>query len=422
MKAITLIIASALLSIPCPAAAPFDGGARVLVGYQGWFRCPGDGSPVNQWIHWLGGPAGARHVNVDLFPDTRELAPADTCTLPGTAGEGVHVYSSFHPAVVEKHFEWMRDYGIDGALAQRFLSDLPLASAEHDRVLANVMRAAERTHRMFAVEYDLSGQAARDPLTQIEADWAHLENTLGIDRSPAYLRRRGRPVVGIWGLGFDDPSHLKDPEQARQLIRWLKDTAGVAVMGGVPSGWRSLSGDSVTDARWTAVYAELDIVQPWTVGRYGHCADVDVWQATHIRPDLERTRAAGQLYLPVIFPGFSWHNMRPASPENEIPRLGGRFLWRQAVEARASGAAAVKIAMFDEVDEGTAIYKIAATQREVPREGYWLTLDARRLRNALGWVSAGGASDRRAVSWPPGPDGATWTCFRQTSCRNRPGA
>lgn len=36
----------------------------------------------------------------------------------------------------------------------------------------------------------------------------------------------------------------------------------------------------------------------------------------------------------------------------------------------------LKIAMFDEVDEGTAISKAAARRNDAPDQGYWLTHDA----------------------------------------------
>ncbi len=34
------------------------------------------------------------------------------------------------------------------------------------------------------------------------------------------------------------------------------------------------------------------------------------------------------------------------------------------------------MAQFDEVDEGTAIFKVAKNNQELPAEGNWLTLDA----------------------------------------------
>jgi hypothetical protein len=36
----------------------------------------------------------------------------------------------------------------------------------------------------------------------------------------------------------------------------------------------------------------------------------------------------------------------------------------------------LKIAMFDEVNEGTAVLKVASKRTDAPEQGYWLTLDA----------------------------------------------
>ena len=41
-----------------------------------------------------------------------------------------------------------------------------------------------------------------------------------------------------------------------------------------------------------------------------------------------------------------------------------------------AGATVLKIAMFDEVDEGTAIFKAAPHRNQAPDQGFWLTLDA----------------------------------------------
>jgi hypothetical protein len=93
-------------------------------------------------------------------------------------------------------------------------------------------------------------------------------------------------------------------------------------------------------------------------------------------PDERLTEQNHQLYMPVIFPGFSWHNLNHESPENQIPRLRGEFMWKQAYNARTAGAPMLKIAMFDEVNEGTAIFKAVSQRDDAPKPGYWLTLDA----------------------------------------------
>src|SRR5260370_24061526 len=129
----------------------------------------------------------------------------------------------------------------------------------------------------------------------------------------------------------------------------------------------------------------MDVVQPWTVGRYKTAQQVDDWRKEVLEPDLAELRKNGQLYMPVIFPGFSWYNLNRNAPRNAIPRNRGEFLWRQAYNARAAGATVLKIAMFDEVNESTAMFKVAAHRKDAPAEGFWLTLDADRFDLPSDW-------------------------------------
>ena len=45
----------------------------------------------------------------------------------------------------------------------------------------------------------------------------------------------------------------------------------------------------------------------------------------------------------------------------------------------------LKIAMFDEVNEGTAIFKAVSQRVEAPKPGYWLTLDADDRKLPADW-------------------------------------
>jgi hypothetical protein len=94
------------------------------------------------------------------------------------------------------------------------------------------------------------------------------------------------------------------------------------------------------------------------VGRFGTIEDVKRFGQRNLAPDIAWCKEHRKDYLPVIFPGFSWHNMNANSKQNQIPRQGGKFLWAQAVEAKRAGATMLYQAMFDEVDEGTAIFKV----------------------------------------------------------------
>jgi hypothetical protein len=78
--------------------------------------------------------------------------------------------------------------------------------------------------------------------------------------------------------------------------------------------------------------------------------------------------------LPVIFPGFSWKNLN-AGPLNQIPRSGGRFWWRQLYNAQLSGCTMIYGAMFDEMDEGTAMLKMAPTAAQLPAQGTFVPLN-----------------------------------------------
>ncbi|HMD67815.1 MAG TPA: hypothetical protein VKF42_02985 [Chitinivibrionales bacterium] len=64
------------------------------------------------------------------------------------------------------------------------------------------------------------------------------------------------------------------------------------------------------------------------------------------------------------------------TPQNQIPRLGGTFYWEQAYNAISAGATMLYGAMFDEVDEGTAVLKACPKKSLAPSDGWWLTLDA----------------------------------------------
>ena len=120
----------------------------------------------------------------------------------------------------------------------------------------------------------------------------------------------------------------------------------------------------------------MDVVQPWNVGRYGTIEAVDQWKTEVLTVDVKKAAGNHQIYMPVVFPGFTWSNMKTNSRPNQIPRLKGEFLWRQAYNAKMAGARVLKIAMFDEVDEGTAILKAAPHRKDAPEQGFWLTLDA----------------------------------------------
>lgn len=331
---------------------------KVMCGYQGWFNTEGDGAGRG-FTHWTKRPGSptADNVKIDLWPDVSDLGAGErfATSFKHADGRTAEVFSSFKRPTVLRHFQWMRDYGIDGAFVQRFLTDLrdPRALRHSNTVLAHCREGANLTGRAYAVMYDLSGLGANRIQEAID-DWRALRTRMRITEDPAYLRHRGCPLVAVWGVGFND-GRAYTLEECRRFVEFLKQD-GCSVMLGVPTGWREQVRDSIKDPRLHDVIRLADVVSPWTVGRYRTPGAAEQHGEKTWKPDIAWCAGHKIDFLPVVFPGFSWHNMY-GKPLDEIPRLKGHFLWTQFVAAKRSGATMIYVAMFDEVDEGTAIFK-----------------------------------------------------------------
>jgi hypothetical protein len=367
-----------------------------VAGYQGWFACPGDGAVGVGWGHWLrggGDPKDPNSLAIDLWPDTSELDTDERCPtafhLP--SGAPAFLFSDQNPKTVARHFAWMKQYGIDGAAMQRFVTGLSHADLKRnlDVVLSNARAGAEANHRGFFVMYDISGMHGNAALQAIEQDWPHLTGDLHLTDSPAYIFDRGKPVVAVWGLGVK--GHDVSPEEAAGIIRYFR-TASVpaTVLGGVPASWRNLGSDgrypdSRAEPEWATVYRSLDVISPWSVGRFRDDNGADSYAIQRLIPDIAETRRLGIEYMPVVFPGFSWrHGAGRAtnSPLNLIPRRCGEFYQRQIDNAIKAGAQMLYTAMFDEINEGTAILKLAARPAQGPVGPDLVPLDADGCRSA----------------------------------------
>jgi hypothetical protein len=371
---------------------------KMLCGYQGWFTTPDDGAGRG-WRHYQArGRFRPGSCGIDLWPDVSELGDDEKHPTPFRHADGrvAQVFSSHNRKTVLRHFRWMEQYGIDGAFVQRFGVETrnPVDLSHVNAVLTHCREGANRHGRCYAVMYDLSGLPAGGVRHVVE-DWKLLVDRMRLGRDAkdaAYLRHGGRPVVAVWGVGFNDRRRysLAECEQLVDFLEHDKDYGGNTVVLGVPTGWRTLDADSVNDAALHRVLRKGDVISPWTVGRYRSPDGVADHARRRWRQDLAWCGKEKKDYLPVVFPGFSWHNQRPVAPLDEIPRLRGRFLWKQYVEAKAAGATMIYQAMFDEMDEGTAVFKCTndppvgasrfVTFEGLPSDHYlWLTGTGGRL-------------------------------------------
>ena len=173
-----------------------------------------------------------------------------------------------------------------------------------------------------------------------------------------------------------------------------REEAGCSLMLGVPAYWRTQDRDTINDPEFLKLIVEANVISPWNVGRY----DSPEAAARHAQKttaaDLAWCQERKLDYLPVAFPGFSWHNMSAsrgrAQKVDAIPLLGGKFLWSQVSGFHKAGAQSLYVAMFDELDEGTAIFKVRqdppagkslfVAEPDVPGDQYlWLTGQAGEL-------------------------------------------
>ena len=377
---------------------------KVMAGYQGWFACPGD-ELGRGWYHWgIGTRFDPDHCTIDLWPDVSELDEDELCPTDFRHADGsvAYVFSSQNFKTVRRHFQWMQEYGIDGAFVQRFGSEVTAGELQYEqftRVLHHSMRAANQHGRAYSLTYDLSGMRAGQ-VSRLKDDFNRLleeEIILGPD-DDAFLYHRGRPLISVWGIGFSD-DRLYTLEECAEFIHFLRNHPGpngdgFSIMLGVPTYWRTLERDALEDPYLHDVIRMADVVWPWSVGRYRTPEAAQELAHNVWAEDMAWCDEEGLDYLPVVFPGFSWHNLKPEFPLDLIPRLGGRFLWSQYVALAEIGSTMAYAAMFDEVDEATAIFKCTndppvngsfIDYEGLPEDHYlWLTgMGARLLRGEI---------------------------------------
>lgn len=111
--------------------------------------------------------------------------------------------------------------------------------------------------------------------------------------------QNGLLVLHIWGIGFEHID-VTNAFGMNSLIKWLQSDAHL-----------------------------LDGLH--NVGVFDNANKFDSYFKNTIANDAVYCKRIGILYLPNMFPGFSWYNLKNgASAINKIPRDGGRFMWRQA--------------------------------------------------------------------------------------------
>jgi hypothetical protein len=300
-----------------------------------------------------------------MWPDVSEYKNTYETKEKLPDGKAARMFSSYDDQVVQTHFKWMAESGIDTAALQRFANELKPGSTikvQRDGMAEKVMKAAELTGRKFYMMYDLSGWGVRG----VKDDWKDtLSGKLHVTKSPAYAMHNGKPVVCIYGMGYKNwPGTAAE---AADLIKFFKDE-GCYVIGSIAGSWRTANGDSKAD--FGDVYASFDMISAWAVGRI-----MDDHYVRWIKADAEFCKDHKIDFQPCLYPGTSFFNSNH-SKQNLIPRKNGEFLWWQFTTVRDIGVGTAYIAMFDELNEATSIFKCTTDAASTPNTKWFLTLDA----------------------------------------------
>jgi hypothetical protein len=339
----------------------------VMAGYQGWFNTPDDGADRG-WHHY-NGKNGFKpgSCSIDFWPDVSDYPVLYRTDFEYKDGTTAYTFSSYDPSTVDVHFGWMKDYGIDGVFMQRFISEIknPSGKKHFDLVLASAVKASKKYERAICVMYDLSGMWPGDEkLLLKDIDTMEEEHKIkNADSFPNYLYHNGKPLVAVWGVGFDDKRKY-GLKEVNKIVDGLI-SRGYSVMIGVPTYWRTLDNDTERNPELHTIIKKCDILLPWFVGRY----DEKIYESfrLNIKKDMEWCRENGIDYVPLCYPGFSWKNMR-GTDSFYVDRNSGSFLWKQFSTVIDYDAEMIYVAMFDEIDEGTAIFR-CANRNNVPDNG-----------------------------------------------------
>ncbi len=365
-----------------------------MAGYQGWFRAEGDGSGARRFAY-----GDEERSGIDMWPDVTEYEKTYETPWKMADGKPARFFSSYDKSTVDVHFKWMQQYGLNGVFMQRFFGNAKGRDRVSLSILKQAFEAASRYKRAIAVMYDLSGlKGSGEDCSALIEDWKYMVDSLKVTNQPGdktYLHHNGKPLVTIWGVGFPDrPYNIRNIGLER-LIDFLKNDpmyGGCSVMLGVPTAWRTLNADCLNDPYLHELIKQCDIVMPWNVQRYSPLLhnDMDRFR-DNLLDDQQWCRQNHIDYAPCIYPGFSWHNLSryefpdDVKPVGSIPRQGGRFYWQQISTAIAAGASMLYVAMFDEVNEGTAIFK-GSDNPPVSKVASFITMDGKPSDHYL-WLT-----------------------------------
>jgi hypothetical protein len=345
---------------------------KIMAGYQGWFRTPGDRPGSKSWAHVFNTSADHAELTparlaIDTWPDLSEYGADEKAAVPGFTypdGSQAYMYSAQNPKTVLRHFQWMKQYGIDGVWLSEFCGSFRQPGKSDTAMLTimrNVRAAATATGRTWAFMWDMSSFNAKtskeDVYNTIINYWKKMVDE-GVTSDPRYMHQNGKPVLLIWGFFPSRPA--SQPDYMTPVLDFILAPGKYqcTLVVGVDNKWRQGTPE------FQAMLMRAAALQPWSVGRRvkdpqtGYQVPfMDEWTE-----DIAKCQANNVAFMPVINSGTHMAGPPPIPPAlQSVPRRNGDYLWEQFVAASKTGTInSAFIAMFDEINEGTQILKVTS--------------------------------------------------------------
>jgi len=338
-----------------------------LTGYQAWARTPNDGTNAH-WQHYFWGKDFApERLVVDFLPDTSDFKDEDKEIVDGlfkADGLPVALVSGNNPNVIDEHFKWMRDYDIDGVWLQKFLmsSKIPNVIGDFEvrnKVMDEVVKASKKYGRVWAINFDPPAIPKEKLFDVIVDEWKRMVDLGYTKLENRYLHHEGVPVVHIWAITCPDAHRETSPELGLKLLEFFGQEGKYQAYFIAGAAW-CWARDRHTE--WKEFYDKARCIVPWNVGHapYDQKDKVSRAYVANWVEDKATAENLDLMWIPTIYPGFAWVNMykNAENPPPIIERRKGQFLWDQLYAISRVEPDCVLLAMFDEVDEGTAFFKI----------------------------------------------------------------
>lgn len=340
---------------------------KVMAGYQGWFRTPGD-TPDNQgWAHlFKTSSPSPEKLAFDTWPDMSEMSEKEKYPAPGFTyadGRQAYLYSAQNYQTVLRHFQWMRNYDIDGVWLSEFCGHFPGGGSQYDstavlHIMQNVRKAAKETGRTWAFMWDMSGfgrQMSKESVYAIITNqWKKMVEE-GVTSDDRYLHENGKPVLLIWGFFPGRPA--SQPDYMNPVIDFLqaKGKYQATLIAGVDPNWRALG-----TPEFQSMLMRMQGLQPWSVGRRvtDPSTGYAVQNTSAWSEDIRMCEANHVMFMPVLNAGTHIAGPPPPNHVPTVPRRTGNYLWEQYVVASKFHLNSAFLAMFDEINEGTQMMKI----------------------------------------------------------------